>query len=206
VFECVQDIVGLVQLSYISIDDPQLYTDLFDMVGDVIYEIWKSFLDKFEDTYVVCRFGDDLGFKTSTLISPRDIRKNIIPQYRKIVKLIHSYNKPFLLHSCGNIFEVMDDLIEVVGIDAKHSNEDQIAPFSTWLDKYGDRIGIFGGIDTDIFCQKGEEEIKELVREIVALASNYKGFALGSGNSIADYVPVNGYLAMIETVREIRKK
>jgi uroporphyrinogen decarboxylase len=163
-------------------------------------------LDKFEDTYVVCRFGDDLGFKTSTLISPRDIRKNIIPQYRKIVKLIHSYNKPFLLHSCGNIFEVMDDLIEVVGIDAKHSNEDQIAPFSTWLDKYGDRIGIFGGIDTDIFCQKGEEEIKELVREIVALASNYKGFALGSGNSIADYVPVNGYLAMIETVREIRKK
>lgn len=206
VFECVQDIVGLVQLSYISIDDPQLYTDLFGMVGDVIYKIWKSFLEKFGDTYVVCRFGDDLGFKTSTLLSPRDIRKNIIPQYKKIVKLIHSYNKPFLLHSCGNIFEVMDDLIEVVGIDAKHSNEDQIAPFSTWLDKYGERIGNFGGIDTGIFCQKGEEEIKEIVREIVTLASNYKGFALGSGNSIADYVPVNGYLAMIETVREIRNK
>jgi len=31
-------------------------------------------------------------------------------------------------------------------------------------------------------------------------------FALDSGNSIAEYVLVNGYLAMIEAVREIRKK
>jgi uroporphyrinogen decarboxylase len=27
---------------------------------------------------------------------------------------------------------------------------------------------------------------------------------LGSGNSIPDYVPVEGYLAMVETAREIR--
>ncbi|MDR1030283.1 MAG: hypothetical protein LBL76_05370 [Treponema sp.] len=46
--------------------------------------------------------------------------------------------KPFLLHSCGCIFKVMDDLI-AARIDAKHSNEDAIAP-------YGRRIGNFGGL------------------------------------------------------------
>ena len=33
-----------------------------------------------------------------------------------------------------------------------------------------------------------------------------RGYALGSGNSIPDYVPVDGYLAMIEGVRVLRQE
>ena len=47
------------------------------------------------------RFGDDLGYKDNTLISAKDIRRLVIPAYRPIIELVHSYNLPFLLHSCG---------------------------------------------------------------------------------------------------------
>jgi len=204
VFECVQDIVGFMDLSYISVDDPELYDDLFKSVGTIMYEIWKEFLKRFGDTYAVCRFGDDLGFKTSTLIPPNDIKTKVIPQYKKIIELVHSYNKPFLLHSCGNIFDVMEDLINAAEIDAKHSNEDAIAPFSVWVGNYGDRIGNFGGIDTDHLCRKSEHEIKEIVKEVIGYSVDHGGFALGSGNSIPAYVPPQGYLAMVEAAREAR--
>ena len=46
----------------------------------------------------------------------------------------------------------MDEIISVAGINAKHSNEDQIAPYSVWTETYGDRIGNFGGLDTDALC------------------------------------------------------
>jgi uroporphyrinogen decarboxylase len=46
----------------------------------------------------------------------------------------------------------MDDIIEVAKIDAKHSNEDDIAPFSEWVDRYGDRIGNFGGVEMFACC------------------------------------------------------
>jgi uroporphyrinogen decarboxylase len=204
VFECVQDVVGYTELCYISVDDPELYADLFAKVGKIMFEIWERFLAEFSDVYAVCRFGDDLGFKSQTLISDNDIRQHIIPQYKRIIDLVHSYKKPFLLHSCGNIFSIMDDLINIAGIDAKHSNEDQIAPFKVWVDKYGDRIGNFGGVDTDVLCRKSESEIKEYVKEVIEYSINHGGFAIGSGNSIPDYVPVSGYLAMIEVVREYR--
>jgi uroporphyrinogen decarboxylase len=204
VFECVQDVVGYVNLSYISMDDPELYADLFKAVGKAMHDIWAEFLKRFGDTYCVCRFGDDLGFKSSTLISPEDIRQHIIPQYKPVVDLVHAAGKPFLLHSCGNIFNVMEDIIRVAGINAKHSNEDEIAHFQVWVDRYGDRIGNFGGVDTDHLCRKSEEEIRHITVSAVKGAEGHGGFALSSGNSILDYVPVEGYLAMVNAVREYR--
>lgn len=204
VFEFVQDLVGYMDLCYISADDPELYKDLFKKVSSIMRSIWKTFLKKYGDTYAVCRFGDDLGFKTSTLISAEDIKALIIPEYKSIIEIIHSHNKPFLLHSCGNIFGVMEDIITIAKIDAKHSNEDGIASFNEWIDKYGDRIGNFGGIDTDTLCQQDENTIRNKVKELVTYSINKGGFALGSGNSIPNYVPVEGYLAMIEMGRKLR--
>lgn len=204
VFECVQDIVGYTDLCYIGIDDPELYGDLFKAVGDMMFGIWTEFVHKYGDIYGVLRFGDDLGFKSNTLISAEDIKEHILPQYKRIVDLSHEGGKPFLLHSCGHIFNIMEELIEYVGIDAKHSNEDQIAPFPYWVDTYGDRIGNFGGVDTDVLCMKSQEEIKEYVNEVMKASIGKGGFALGSGNSIPDYIPAKGYLAMIESAREFR--
>lgn len=204
VFECVQDVVGFTQLCYIKADDPDLYEGLFAAVGDMLVAIWRRFLREYGDIYAVCRFGDDLGFRSATLISPQDIKEKVIPEYARIVDMVHRFQKPFLLHSCGNIFEIMDELVAIAKIDAKHSNEDAIATFDVWIERYGDQIGNFGGIDTDVLCQLDEDDIKEYVNKVYSYASTDKGVALGSGNSIPDYVPASGYLAMVEAVRELR--
>ena len=204
VFEISEDLVGYEYLSYMQIDNPELYAALFCKIGDLMKIIWDRFLKYYADFFVGCRFGDDLGFKTNLLLSPDTIRQHILPQYKRIIEAVHRANKPFLWHSCGCIFEIMEDVIKI-GIDAKHSNEDVIAPFDKWIDLYGDRIGLFGGIDVDLLCQEKPEKITE---KIVELGKRFRnktnGFALGSGNSIPDYVPVEGYLAMIEAAQRIR--
>ncbi len=203
VFECVQDITGYTELCYIAADDPELYADLFAAVGRTNLAIWRRFMAEFGEAYCVLRFGDDLGFKSNTLISFDDIRNLVVPEYRGIVDLVHAYGKPFLLHSCGRIFDVMDELV-AAGIDAKHSNEDQIAPFPLWVERYGDRIGNFGGADTDFICRNDPATIREYVRDVISRSVGHGGFAFGSGNSIPDYVPAEGYLAMVRAVREWR--
>lgn len=203
-FECVQDIVGYTQLCYIKSDDPEVYAGLFERLGDVFTEIWTRFLAEFGDILAIGRFGDDLGFKSGMLLDPEDVRSLIIPQYKRIIDLIHAAGKPFVLHSCGNIFEVMPDLIYTAGMNAKHSNEDVIAPFRVWVAEYGDIIGNFGGIDADILCRKDSITIEEYVKKVFNETHNGKGVAYGSGNSIPDYMPLGGYLAMIETIRELR--
>lgn len=204
IFECVQDLTGYQGLCYISADDEELYHELFRKVGETNLKIWQRFMKEFGDVYCVLRFGDDMGYKSNTLLSTDDTKNLILPQYKPIVDLVHSYDKPFLLHSCGKIFEVMDDLIDKVGIDAKHSNEDQIAPFPVWVDKYGDKIGNFGGADVNVVCGSTKQELKEYILDVIKKSKRHGGFAFGTGNSIPTYVPTENYLNMIEIVREYR--
>ena len=205
VFECVQDLVGYMDLCYMREDDPDLYRDLFSRVGALMLTIWERFLAEFGDIYCVCRFGDDLGFKSTTLLSAKDVREMIVPQYKRVIDAVHAARKPFLLHSCGNIFNVMDDLI-AAGIDAKHSNEDQIAPFPVWVEKYGDVIGNFGGIDTDCVCSLPEEKMAPYIENVVSLCQGHGGFAFGSGNSIPYYVPTDQFLLMNRIIRSFRSE
>lgn len=99
----------------------------------------------------------------------------------------------------------MEDVIEL-GINTKHSNEDTIAPFDKWIELYGEGIALFGGIDVDVLCQqKPEEIIEKVTQDGLRFRGLAKGYAIGSGNSIPDYVPVEGYLAMIEATKRIRE-
>jgi uroporphyrinogen decarboxylase len=205
IFEISEDLVGYEQLAYMQVDDPELFADLYRKIGDLMARIWTQFLARYRASFVICRIGDDLGYKTSTLVSPQTIRTHMVPQYRRVIELIHRAGRPFLWHSCGRVFAVMEDMIEA-GIDAKHSNEDVIAPFDTWIERYGDRIGLLGGVDVDILCREDPEAIFE---RVVAMGKRFraqtKGYALGSGNSIPDYVPVEGYLAMIRAAQALRE-
>jgi uroporphyrinogen decarboxylase len=203
-FEIAQDFVPLTDLAYLEVDEPETFSLLWQRIGDAMYAIWDRFLKRYGETYCVCRIGDDFGFKTSLLMRPDTLRQHVLPQYRRVIELIHAHGKPFLLHSCGAIWEVMDELIDSCKIDAKHSNEDEIAPFSRWLELYGNRIGNFGGIDMNVLCTEDEAGVRSYVREVLTVAQEYPGVAIGSGNQIADYVPPEGFLTMVETVREWR--
>lgn len=205
IFETSQDLVGYEYLCVMQYIDPDLFRDVFLKIGDLYEVLWTEMMKKYGDLFVFCRMGDDLGFKTSTLLEPDTIRTHILPQYKKVIDIVHNADKKFLLHSCGNIFELMDDII-ALGIDAKHSNEDEIAPFEKWIELYTNSIGLFGGIDVNILCLNSYDDAYKIVLEKgVKYRNMANGYGIGSGNSIAEYVPAEGFKGMIDAVNEIRK-
>jgi len=149
-------------------------------------------------------FGDDMGFKTSTMISPKHIRAFILPWHKRIAELFHQHDKLFLLHACGQVDAVMNDLIDDVGIDAKHSYEDIIEPVWSIKQKYGDRIGIVGGVDMDVLAGGTPEEVAAYTSKVLETCASGGGYALGSGNSIANYVPLENYFTVLRTGWDFR--
>jgi len=178
---------------------------------DLVRAIYERVLE--QDIYVAgmmvqfdkvkARWGsDDMGFKGGLLFSPADMREFVLPGHKALAKIAHDAGRPYLLHSCGDLELIMNDLIDDVGIDAKHSFEDVIrGGVSAAKSKYGRRLAILGGIDVDFLCRSTEEETRRRVREILECCHPGGGYCLGTGNSVANYIPLRNYLAMLDEGR-----
>ena len=196
VLENVSWLTGLEGLAYMLADDPALVGDLFDRVGAILLVVAERLVGM--DRVGALFMGDDLGFRTGTLLSPDHLRKYVFPWQKKISQATHARGIPFLLHSCGNLEEIMPDLLETVGIDARHSFEDAILPVEEAAEKYCDRIAILGGVDMDLLTRGTEQQVRERVREIIDRCAPTGRYALGTGNSIASYIKCENYLAMLD--------
>ncbi|MGE5598553.1 MAG: uroporphyrinogen decarboxylase family protein [Bacteroidota bacterium] len=199
-FEHASFLMGLEPLSIALYDAPELATRLFARIGEALTGAAERLAAL--DGLGAYRFGDDLGYKNATILSPAKLRELVFPWQKRIVAAVHRAGKPFVLHSCGQLAAVMDDLIDEVGIDAKHSYEDTILPVSEAKRLYGQRVAILGGIDVHFLATAAPHEIKERVKRTLDACAPGGGYALGSGNTIANYIPVPNYLAMLEAARE----
>jgi uroporphyrinogen decarboxylase len=116
--------------------------------------------------------------------------------------MAHQRGLPYFLHSCGNLAAIIDDLIEDVGIDGKHSFEDAIMPVERFQEVVGRKIALLGGVDINLLAGGSPDEIQKRVRYLIETCGTRGRYAIGSGNSIPSYIPVQNYLAMLEEARQ----
>ncbi len=183
-----------------------LCVSLYDQ-RDLVEDISKRLLDIYEkmlklilefDRVKIIWGSDDMGFKSQTLISPDDLREFVLPGHKLMAKMSHDAGRPYLLHACGKLDAIMGDLIDDVKIDAIHSFEDTIITVESAKELYGDRLTLLGGIDVDFLCRSSEADIRQRVRGTLEKCMPGGGYCLGTGNSVANYIPVDNYLAMLD--------
>lgn len=195
-YEWASRMMGTIGLSYLLADDPDLVEEVFARIGGLHVSAVRQLATM--PSIGALRQGDDLGFKTSTFLRPELLRKLVFPIYRQMTDLAHAQGKPFILHSCGNLAEVYDDLIDYCRIDAKHSFEDVILPVVEFKRRYGDRVTALGGLDVDVICRSTESEVRAYARKQIETCFADGFWALGTGNSLTDYMPVENYIAVLE--------
>lgn len=196
-YETVSDqLLGQEGLYYLLYDQPDLVKAVINEWGKICYKFYEAVLS-FECVGAIWH-GDDLGHKTGSMISPELLRKLVFPWYRDYSSLAHKHGRQFWVHCCGNVLEIMDDLIEDIKLDVFHSFQDGIIPVGDFQKRYGKRMGILGGVDVDKLCRLNKENLREYVRGILDECMPRGGYALGSGNSITNYIPLENYLAMLE--------
>ncbi len=201
VLENVISLVGFETLCYLTIDSPQLVHDLFEQVGQ---RLVRYYVKAVPHPVVGAIIGnDDWGYKSQTMLSPADMERFVFPWHAQIVAAAHAAGKPAILHSCGELVAVMDTVIDRLGYDGKHSYEDAILPVEAAYARYHKRVAILGGLDLDYVCRSSPEAVYTRARRMLALAAD-GSYALGTGNSVPEYVPDENVFAMLHAVLDAR--
>ena len=193
-------LMGYETLCYALYDQRDLVAAISERLLGIYQQALKRFL-QFDRVKIVWG-SDDMGFRTGTLISPADLREFVLPGHQLMAQMAHDAGKPYLFHSCGNLDSIIEDLIEDVKIDAKHSFEDTIEDVRERKGDYGHRIAILGGIDVDFLCRADEAAIRSRVRDTLDVCMPGGGYCLGTGNSVTNYIPLDNYLIMLDEGRK----
>ena len=189
-------LMGYVPFAMSLKDDPALVEAVAEKVGEILVNLYATAAEI--PNVGALWIGDDMGFRTATMISPGELRRYVFPWLARLAGIAHEKGMPFLLHSCGNLDQVMGDLMDTVRIDARHSFEDAILPVTEAKRLYGDRIAVLGGVDMDFLCRASEEQVRAYTRRLIDECGAGGGWALGTGNSVANYIPLPNYIAMLD--------
>ncbi|MCD6508360.1 hypothetical protein J7M22_17295 [Candidatus Poribacteria bacterium] len=147
--------------------------------------------------------GDDYAYRKGPIMSPDHFRQFVLPYLKEMVDLAKSKGVPFIKHTDGNIWPIMDMIIEtgINGIDPL----EPIAGMDIGEVKrrYGDRVAVVGNVDCGELLSRGSPgEVVEAVKETIAKASPGGGHILASSNSIHPAVKPENYRAMVEAARK----
>ena len=177
---------------------------LMDRVVDILIQIANRALEEAGAYVDLVTFGDDIATQNAPLMRPDLYRKMIKPRHKALADTIHRHGKPILYHSCGSVYALVRDLIEV-GIDAL--NPVQVSAVDMATDRlkreYGSELAFWGAIDTHRVLPRGTpEEVREEVERRLDDLQAHGGYVLCAVHNIQPEVPPENVVAMYETALE----
>ena len=185
--------------------DERLAGTLFDAAVEQFTAQARSILKEVGDLIDIVAFGDDLGLQNGPMISPEQYRRLIKPRHKKILDVLKYGSRAFvLMHCCGSIAWVINDLIEL-GVDAINPVQVSAKDMDTKVLKkeFGDRITFWGGIDTQYVLPSGTvQDVKSEVKKRIEDLAKGGGFVLAPVHNIQPGVSVENIVAIYEAGQE----
>lgn len=185
--------------------NPRLLAALFDAVAEVNVALAQDVLLEVGDLVDVVVVSDDLGGQRRLMVSPALYREWIKPRHRRYFDLIHRLSDAKLLfHSCGSVYEVLDDLVEI-GVDAL--NPVQVSAGNMEPERLkarmGDRLAFWGAVDSQRLLPHGTPaEVQAEVRRCIATLGENGGYVLSAVHNIQPEVPPENVIALFQARRE----
>ena len=146
-------------------------------------------------------FGDDWGQQRGLLMGPKYWRRYIKPRLARMYQKVKENNLFVSIHSCGDIEEILPDLIEI-GLDLYNPFQPEVTDIYRIKKEYGKKLSFWGGLSTQKVLPFGtpedvRKEVKKLIKEIGAGG----GYVLAPAHSTPKDVPLANMLTMIETLQ-----
>ncbi len=193
--------VGSERILYMFYDDPGLIGDMMEQVLYLETEVIKRVLKDIKVQQA--DFWEDMAYKSGPLISPAMVRKFMMPRYKKITDLLHSYGVDVIFLDCdGNVEQLIPLWLEV-GINYIWPFEVAAGNDAVALrKKYGKDLIIGGTIDKRALA-KGKKAIQEEVMSKVPFLLETGGYFPSVDHGVPPDVTFENYCYYINLMREV---
>lgn len=152
----------------------------------------------------VLQVGSDIATQHGLLMSKEMWREYLMPILRDVIQGAKSENPEMLVryHSCGNVSSLLEELIEL-GVDILDPCQPEAMDLFELKRRYGRDICFHGGIGVQSVLPHGTvQEVRDCVRRTIDVMGEGGGYICAPSHNVCKEVPLENYMAFVETVRE----
>lgn len=178
-------------------DHPAFVRALFNAIADYnIAQVKEALKYDIDAVY----FGDDWGMQRGLQMGPRLWREFIKPVLRRMYGVVRDAGKYVMIHSCGDVDELFDDLIEV-GVNCFNPFQPEVMDIDALLVQYRGRLAFHGGMSTQRTLPYGSvEDVRRETHHLLA-QGRAGGYIFAPAHDVEGDVPLENMLAFIEIVQ-----
>ena len=165
------DLMGMEEYLVKMYTHPHIVEAITDRVCQFYYQVNEQFFKEANGLVDGFFYGNDFGTQLSLICSRDHFLRFIMPWFKQFTQQGHRHNLQVVLHSCGSVFEVIEDMIEA-GVQCLHPLQALAANMDaeTLAKNFKGRLAFLGGIDTqDLLTNGTPEMVRREVRRVKEL-------------------------------------
>jgi len=148
--------------------------------------------------------GDDYGTQHGLMMSPGHWRALLKPRMAMLFRAIRDGGKVAVLHSDGDVSEIIRDLIEI-GVQVLNPVQPECMNLPRIKREFGRGIVLYGGVSTQRTLPHGTPaQVAAEVRDTARMLGRSGGCILAPAFGIQDDVPLENILALLDAARDMR--
>ncbi len=201
VFTFLWQLIGFNNLCFAIYEDPDFISEVVGSLAEAQYHAYQGAIDRIGDKIGTVFYSDDIAHGNGPFMSPDFYRQHLFPAMRRYAELAETIGAPFIYHSDGKLYPVLDDLIGL-GVRGIQPLEPKAMDPMEIKRRWPGRLCLMGHIDLDLMARGTPEQVRAHVRETIDRLNIGGGYMPGVSNTVPHYVRLDNYLTMIETIRE----
>jgi len=189
---------GMSNLLVDFLEHPGFVKDLLRAIADYnMAQVREAMNYEIDAVY----FGDDWGQQQGLQMGPHLWREFILPELKRMYGVVREAGKFVMIHSCGDVDEVFDDLI-AAGLNCFNPFQPEVMDVDVLLPQYRGRLAFHGGLSTQRTLPfRSAEDVRSESRHLINLGAD-GGYIFAPAHDVEGDVPLENMLAAIETVQQ----
>ncbi|MGD0111836.1 MAG: uroporphyrinogen decarboxylase family protein [Armatimonadota bacterium] len=147
-------------------------------------------------------FGDDWGSQGGLIMGPALWREFIKPRIAQMYAPVRQAGKRVSIHCCGDVKEILPDLVEV-GLDLFNPFQPETMDVFETKKRYCGQLSFYGGISLQHLLPHGTpDQIRSEVKVLLSTLGEGGGYIASPSHAVTVDVPCENLVALIEVFQD----